>query len=84
MEDVKMAMPVLTVPEYAKQSGMTTKKVRTLCEQGIIPADRTDKGHWRIKAVNECVSYKTYEKALDEIARLSAKLKSIETILKNV
>ncbi len=84
MEDVKIAVPVLTVPEYAKQIGSTAKRVRTLCEQGILPAERTDKGHWRIKAVDDYVSREVYEKVLCENSRLLDKLKNIEAILKNV
>jgi len=83
MEDVKIAVPVLTVPEYAKQSGLTVKKVRALCEQGILPACRTGKGHWRIKVIDDYIPREIYEKALSEISCLSAKLKSIEAILKN-
>jgi len=83
MEDVEITTQVLTIPDYAKQTDSTYRKVRTLCEAGILPAYKTDGGQWRILVNNNYVSREIYERALMEISRLSAKLKSIEAILKN-
>lgn len=48
MEDVKIATRVFTISEYAKLSDSTYRRVKTLCESGILPAYRTKGGHWRI------------------------------------
>jgi len=84
VEEVKMATPILTTTEYAKLSGMTVTQVKNLCSQGILPAVKTNGGQWRIKMYKDSVPREVHEKALEEIAYLKAKLKSMKAILENV
>ena len=78
-----MAAQVLTVSEDARQSNSTYRKVKTLCEDGILPAYRTKGGHWRIFVRDNFVSREAYEEALREISNLKSKLKSVSSISEN-
>lgn len=84
MEDVKMAVPILTIPEYAKQTRSTYSKVKASCESGVLPAYKTQGGQWRILVKDSGVPWEIYEKALQRISFLEAKLKSMKAILENV
>jgi len=84
VEEAKMVNPTLTVPEYAKYSNSTGAKVRTLCESGIIPAYKTDGGQWRILVKGDSVPREVHERALEEIAYLKAKLKSLKAVLESI
>lgn len=84
MEEVKMAIPILTISKYAKESGLTPAQVRTLCESGILQAYKTEGGQWRIKVINDSVPREIHEKALQRISFLETKLKSMKAILENV
>lgn len=84
MEEVKKARQTATVPEYARMSDSTPKKVRTLCESGILPAYKTNGGQWRIFVNDSGVSWETYKKALERISYLETKLKSMKAISADV
>lgn len=84
MEEVKIAVPILTVSEYARQTKSTADKIRTLCDDGILPAYKTSGGQWRILVNSESVPRDVHEKALQKISFLEGKLKSLKAILENV
>lgn len=84
MEEVKIAVPIMTISQYAKHTELSRAMVKTLCENNILPAYKTEGGHWRIKVFNNSVSQEEYEKVLQENAFLKSKLKSLKAILENI
>ena len=72
----------ITVSQYAKMVGMSQSTVRSRCEQGLIPAFKTDGGHWRIKKplLKDSVSIEEYEKVVSENAELKSMIRSISKI----
>lgn len=83
-KEAMINMVLVTVPEYARITGKGEAAVRRECEQGLLQAEKTEGGQWRIfLTAGDSVPRKLYEEVQAKNQKLSTTIETLAGIIKN-